>query len=80
MLIIKHQNHLVKWAGVHFPYSCFESNDLWLLGGSAPICNIVDVLGIFNHHLMANEFNKYFFGHHLSVPGIFVDQGNKSRI
>jgi hypothetical protein len=21
MLIIKHQNHLVKWVGVHFPYN-----------------------------------------------------------
>jgi hypothetical protein len=27
MLVIKHQNYLVKWTGVHFPYS---SNKIYL--------------------------------------------------
>jgi hypothetical protein len=38
MLIIKHQNHLYKWVGVHFPYKCDDRDEeRWLrvLGGSS---------------------------------------------
>jgi hypothetical protein len=28
MLIIKHQNHLGKWVGVHFPYRCIKGSGL----------------------------------------------------
>jgi hypothetical protein len=56
---------------------CIESNNLWLGGGGAPISDVINVLGIFNHHLMANKFSNHFIETHFSVPRIFMDQGNK---
>jgi hypothetical protein len=40
MLIIKHQNHLVKWVGVHFPYN-LTMHDGYVPLGSCGVINIV---------------------------------------
>jgi hypothetical protein len=59
---------------------CFQSNILGLGRGIASIGNVVDVLDICNHHLIANKLTKYFLRYHLSVPRVLIDQRNKSRI
>jgi hypothetical protein len=41
-------------------------------GGEAPVGDVVNVLGIFNHHLMANKFAQYLLGTHLCIPRVFV--------
>jgi hypothetical protein len=39
MLIIKHQNHLVKWVGVHFPYNLPLFGDWWQNNWNKQILN-----------------------------------------
>jgi hypothetical protein len=56
-----------------FVTSCLEGNNLWLDGGEIPIGQIIDVLSIINHHLMAYKLAKYLLRHHLLIPMILAN-------
>jgi hypothetical protein len=46
---------------------------LQFIGEKAPVGDIINALGIFNHHLMANKFAQHLIGTHLGVPRVFLD-------
>ena len=51
----------------------FESDKLKFVGGKALVGDVINVLGIFKHHLMANKLAQHLIETHLGVPRVFLD-------
>jgi hypothetical protein len=57
MLIIKHQNHLVKWVGIHFPYN-LTMHDGYVPLGSCGVITIV--IGQFSSLYLSYHMDHLF--------------------
>jgi hypothetical protein len=57
----------------HFVVCRLEGDDLLFNCEEAPVGDVIDVLCVLNHHLMANELAHHLLGTHLCVPGVLAN-------